>query len=105
MLPLVIAFSFHLPASGQSTDPWFAPDKVKHFFMSTFVQSGSYGALRTTGIRSGPALVGASATTLAVGIGKEIWDRHSHGDVSGKDVAWDVAGGVAAGIVLSRTTR
>lgn len=105
IFPIVIAFSFHLPAPARDQDRWIAPDKVKHFFSAAFVQSVSYGALRTMGAGNGSALVGASAVTVAVSVGKEVWDAQGHGTPSVRDVAWDVAGAGSISVLLARTVR
>jgi uncharacterized protein YfiM (DUF2279 family) len=54
-------------------------------------------------VRHNPALVAASSLTLGVGIGKEIYDHHSYGLFSVKDLTWDVAGNAAAAGVLAHT--
>jgi uncharacterized protein YfiM (DUF2279 family) len=97
MRGLVLIFGLH------AGDHWFGPDKVKHFFMSAFVESVTYSALRASNVRHDPALIAASSLTLGVGIGKEIYDHHSYGLFSVKDLTWDVAGNAAAATVLSHT--
>lgn len=97
MRALVLVFGLH------SADRWFGSDKVKHFFMSAFVESVTYSALRASHVRHDPALVAASSVTLGVGIGKEIYDHHSYGHFSVKDLTWDVAGNAAAATVLAHT--
>ena len=54
-------------------DSWFGTDKVKHFFLSAFVQSLSYSVMQVTtrGSRSS-LLLSASAASAAAGIGKEL---------------------------------
>ena len=96
---------FSLAPLASPGDDWFAPDKVQHFFSSAFVQTMSYGALRTTGLNHGSALAGATITTATVGIGKEIHDLKTHGDFSYRDMTWDAIGTGAATIVLVRTQR
>lgn len=90
-------------ATVGSPDRWFAPDKLKHFFMSAFVQSVTYGALRATDLGHRSSLIGASVVTVALGAGKELHDRHSAGDFSARDLAWDLMGGGAATLLLDRT--
>ena len=87
------------------TDGWFSSDKAKHFFMSAFVQSLTYGTLRGVGASHGSALVGATMTTAAVGIGKERYDARTGGDPSWRDLAWDAAGAGAVSVLLARTAR
>lgn len=97
MRGLVLVFGLH------SSDHWLGADKVKHFFMSAFVETVAYSALRASNVRHDPALVAASSVTLGIGIGKEIHDHHSYGLFSVKDLAWDVAGNAAAATVLAHT--
>ena len=97
MRALVLVFSL---ATGGG-DHWFGGDKVKHFFVSAFVQSVGYGVLRTAGVKHDGALIGASAITLGVGIGKEVYDSHTGEGFSARDLTWDVAGAGAATLVLA----
>jgi putative lipoprotein len=88
-----------------SSDPWFGPDKLQHFFTSAFVQSLGYGVLRRAGADNSPAIAGASAVTAIVGVGKELRDRRTKGDFSARDLAWDAAGAGSASVLLVRTVR
>jgi uncharacterized protein YfiM (DUF2279 family) len=96
---------FSLSPAALSGDRWLASDKVQHFFTSAFVQSFSYGALRTAGTPHGAALAGASITTAAVGVGKEVRDLRVKGEFSVRDLTWDAAGAGAATVLLVRTIR
>jgi uncharacterized protein YfiM (DUF2279 family) len=96
---------FSLNPAAPPSDRWLAGDKLQHFFTSAFVQSMSYGALRTSGLEHGAALAGASATTAAVGVGKEVRDLRVRGEFSVRDLAWDAAGAGAATVLLVRTRR
>jgi uncharacterized protein YfiM (DUF2279 family) len=93
----------HAPAG--SGDGWLSADKLQHFFSSAFVQSISYGTLRGVGVGHGAALAGASVSTAAVGVGKEIYDARHHGDPSVRDFVWDAAGAGAVSLLLARTAR
>lgn len=105
MRGLLLVFTLHgLPARG-AADPWFSADKVQHFLASAFVQSLAYGSLRGLGAGHGTAIAGASATTAAVAVGKEIYDGRTKGDVSGRDLVWDAAGAGAMTLLLSHTAR
>lgn len=99
---VVLAFAISLHAPPKVT---IAPDKVKHFFMSAFVQSASYATLRTTGVEHDGALVAAGAATVALGIGKEVYDARGGRRFDVYDLAWDLAGGAAAAAVLEHTRR
>ena len=94
--------------TGQATaeaDPWFGPDKARHFFVSAALQSLSYGALRAAEVEHGTALGGASAVTAAFGIGKELRDRRQGRRISVRDLVWDAAGAAAVSVLLARTER
>jgi uncharacterized protein YfiM (DUF2279 family) len=101
---LLLVFSLHHPPAGAG-DGWLSADKLQHFFTSAFVQSISYGTLRGAGAGHGAALAGASATTAAVGVGKELYDARHRGDPSVRDLAWDAAGAGAVSLLLARTAR
>lgn len=109
MLKLLVAFSIHLGSGAQparaasASDPWFGGDKLKHFFTAAFVQSVAYTTLRATGVDNGPSLAGASAATVGVSVGKELWDRAGHGTPSVRDLTWDVAGAGVASVLLNRS--
>jgi uncharacterized protein YfiM (DUF2279 family) len=90
---------------GHTADRWFSGDKLQHFFTSAFVQSMSYGTLRAAGVSHGPALAGATLTTAAVGVGKEVHDLHDRNEFSYRDLTWDALGTGAATILLVRTRR
>ncbi|HET7585443.1 MAG TPA: hypothetical protein VFK13_11065 [Gemmatimonadaceae bacterium] len=99
-----LAFSLSLSLAPRG-DAWFASDKVKHFFVSAFIESVSYSALRTADARHADALAGATVFTGAVGIGKELVDEHRGKGFSVRDLAWDGAGMGSAALLLSRTRR
>ncbi len=85
-------------------DPWLGTDKMKHFFLSAFVQSLAYSVMQVTtrGSRSS-LLLTASAASAAAGIGKEIHDRRVKGEFSVRDLAWDAAGVGTASLMLNHT--
>jgi uncharacterized protein YfiM (DUF2279 family) len=99
---VVLAFALSLHAPPRLT---IAPDKLKHFFLSAFVQSASYSALRLSGVEHDGALVTASAATVAVGLAKEVHDARSGGRFDGRDLVWDLLGAAAAAAVLEQSHR
>lgn len=104
MLGLLFVLSLHFPPEEHpGGDSWFGADKAKHFLVSAFVQSVTYTGARAVGFGRGSAMVAASAATVGVGVGKEIHDRRAGGEFSVQDLTWDLAGGVAAGLLLDRT--
>lgn len=97
---LLLALSFQ---TISAPDRWFAPDKVQHFFIGTFVQSASFGVLRAAKVDKRPAMIAASAISMAAAIGKEVRDRGGRGDVSVRDVGWTLADAAAISPILART--
>jgi putative lipoprotein len=100
---LLLVFTLHRGPSQSAADRWFGSDKVKHFFMAAFVESGSFSALRLTGMHRTPALNSAIGVAAGVSVGKEVYDRYSGGDPSFKDLTWDGLGMAAAGVLLHQT--
>lgn len=85
-------------------DGWFGADKMKHFFMSVFIQSVAYSSVRAVGASHDGALVSATAVTVGFGLGREIYDGRVKRAFSYKDLVWDGAG-LAAGIALVNNAR
>jgi uncharacterized protein YfiM (DUF2279 family) len=105
MLRFLLVLQLHSPGDHPGGDSWFGADKVKHFFMGAFVQSVGYSAARAAGASHQGSLVAATGMTAAVSIGKELWDAHSGGTPSVRDLTWDAAGAAAATLVLQRSVR
>jgi uncharacterized protein YfiM (DUF2279 family) len=100
---LLLALALHGPGDHPGGDRWFAPDKVKHFFLGAFVQSVGYAGLRATGTGHESSLWGATAVTVAIGVGKEVHDARGGGSASVRDLVWDAAGAGGATLLLQRT--
>ena len=87
-------------------DGWFAVDKIKHFFMSAFIESVSYSALQAAGVRHRAAMTGAIGITIGLGIGREIHDKRTPGNIfSVRDLTWDALGAGAGAALLAHTIR
>jgi uncharacterized protein YfiM (DUF2279 family) len=100
--PLLAAMLTVGPVAG--TGPgWFSPDRVKHFFISFFVQSTSYTLARTANLDHAPALGVATAATATVALSKEVWDRRRGTGFDRRDLVWDALGAGAATVLLVRT--
>ena len=78
-------------------------DKVKHFFMSAFVQSVSFSVARAAGMGRADAQMAAGITTMSIGIAKELNDRRLGRPFSAADLVWDAAGALAAAAILNGT--
>lgn len=105
MKGVLLATLLSTQPSLASRDGWFGVDKVKHFFMSAFIQSVTFAALETAGADRSSALAGASGVTVGMGLAKEWYDMRSGGAFSFRDLGWGVAGGAAASLILVRTQR
>lgn len=105
MRGVLLVFSLSSMPSRPAGDGWFSVDKAQHFFASAFVQSVGYGVLRGAGVSHGAAIGGASLVTGAVGVGKEIHDSRTGGDVSARDLVWDAAGAGAVTVLLAHSAR
>ena len=108
---LLIAVAFTPPSLGaQGTrtpqrDSWFAYDKIKHFMMSAFIQSLTFGGLQYAGASRNAAFAGSIGITAAFGIGKEFHDRRIGEPFSLRDITWDAAGAGTAILMLRHTQR
>jgi uncharacterized protein YfiM (DUF2279 family) len=105
MHAFVLLFALHVGDEHPGGDRWFSQDKAKHFFMAAFIQSGSYSALRSTGLHWTGSIAGATAATAILSVGKEIRDARTGGDPSIKDLVWDAAGAAGASVLLHQTGR
>jgi uncharacterized protein YfiM (DUF2279 family) len=86
-------------------ESWFGVDKIKHFFISAFIESISYSALQAANVKRRPALTGAIGVTAAIGVAREIHDRKKPGNrFSYRDLTWDALG-IGAGAVMLTNTR
>lgn len=83
-------------------DRWFAPDKLRHFFLSFGATGVTYAALRAADERAVADWLSPSATMLA-GLAKEIVDQSRGWGFSLKDLVWDAAG-VAVAMIAMRET-
>lgn len=99
-----LLFGSGAPRSGD--DPWFGRDKVLHFVGSAVVQGAAY-TLFHRDARYTVAAQRASLVTVAVGVGKELYDlRHpSRHRASWRDLAWDGVGGTAATVIAKQLDR
>jgi putative lipoprotein len=107
---LLLAFAVAPPiASAQSPrtpqrDSWFGSDKIKHFLMSAFIQSLTFGGLQYAGANRNAAFLGSIGVTAAFGVGKEFHDKRIGEPFSLHDIVWD-AGGAGAAIMMLRHTQ
>jgi uncharacterized protein YfiM (DUF2279 family) len=89
------------PSRAVARDEWLAIDKVQHFAMAYGSAMFGYGLLRGADVSHRDAQAAALAGSLALGIGKELFDRSRGGPFSLRDLAWDALGTAAAWGLLS----
>ena len=88
------------------TDAWFGIDKLKHFFLSAFIESISYSALQAARVNHRAAMGGAIGVTMAIGVDRELHDRRIPGNLfSVRDLTWDALGTTAGAVLSSHTIR
>jgi hypothetical protein len=105
----------HLPVGivGDSTpvhsptprDTFLGPDKVKHFFISAFIESVGFAGMEAAGANRSPSIVAATAVGAAAGIAREIHDKITKKLFSFGDLAWDGVGIASALLLISHTQR
>ena len=104
---LTLAFLFFTGGPPRrANDAWFARDKLLHFAASALVQGAAYTVFHRDA-RYTVAAQRASLVTVAVGVGKELYDLHhpQRHSASWRDLAWDGVGGVVATIVAKQADR
>jgi putative lipoprotein len=106
ILGLCLATNLVFAQTAVVRDSWFGIDKIKHFFISAFVESITYSALQAANVKRRPALAGAIGVTAAVGVARELHDRKKPGNrFSYKDLTWDALGIGAGTVMLTNTTK
>jgi uncharacterized protein YfiM (DUF2279 family) len=106
LLSLSLAVNLVYAQAAVVRDSWFSPDKIKHFFMSAFIESVTYSALQAARVNHRTALGGAIGVTMAVGVGREIHDKRTPGNIfSVRDLTWDAVGATAGAVLLTQTRR
>ncbi|MDP9203851.1 MAG: VanZ family protein [Gemmatimonadota bacterium] len=106
LFSLCLAANLVFAQAAVGRDSWFGIDKIKHFFMSAFIESVSFSVLQAAHVKRRPALIGAIGVTAAVGVAREIHDKRTPGKwFSYRDLTWDALGIAGAAAVLTRTIK
>ena len=74
-------FYGQIAAPQPHPDAWFGIDKIKHFFISAFIESLSYSALQAARVHHPAAMTGAIGITIGFGVGREIHDQRTPGNI------------------------
>lgn len=83
-----------------ANDPWWGPDKARHFAVSMTLAAGASYGLAEGGADGEGAVAGGLAAAALAGSAKEMYDqRVKRTYFSGKDLLWDLMGGLAGGFL------
>jgi uncharacterized protein YfiM (DUF2279 family) len=102
---LILALALLGPVAKPAGGRWFGPDRLKHFFLSFFVQSTSYSVARAANASHQTALAVASGVTATAAVSKELWDRRRGTGFDVGDLVWDALGAGTATALLVRTVE
>ena len=103
---LLLAVNVIYAQAAVARDSWFGIDKIKHFFISAFIESVSYSALQAARVERRPALAGAIGVSAAFGVARELHDKRTPGNhFSYRDLTWDAVGIGAGAAMLTRTVK
>jgi uncharacterized protein YfiM (DUF2279 family) len=93
----------HMPAAAVplAESAW---NDARHAVVSFAAVAQGYGVGRAVGLSRDGATAAALGASVALGIGKELWDRRRSGVMSAADLAWDALG-IALGAVLIGAMR
>ena len=106
LFALSLAANLVFAQTAVARDSWFGIDKIKHFFMSAFIESVSYSVLQAAHVKRRPALTGAIGVTAAFGVAREIHDKRTPGKwFSYQDLTWDALGIGAGAAMLTHTVK
>jgi uncharacterized protein YfiM (DUF2279 family) len=106
LVGICLAVNIVYAQTAVTRDSWFGIDKIKHFFISAFIESVTYSALQAAKVKRSPALSGAIGVTAAVGVAREIHDKRRPGNrFSYRDLTWDALGIAAGAAMLSQTIK
>ncbi len=106
LVGLSLAVNVIFAQTAVARDSWFGIDKIKHFFMSAFIESVTYSALQAAHVNRRPALAGAIGVSAAFGVGREIHDKRTPGNrFSYRDLTWDALGIGVGAAMLSHTRK
>ena len=106
LVGLCLAVNIIYAQAAVARDSWFGIDKIKHFFISAFIESVAYSGLQAAGVNRRPAVAGAIGVTAAAGVAREIHDRRKQNNrFSYKDLTWDGLGIAAGTALVTRTIK
>lgn len=82
-------------------DPWWGEDKAQHFAVCGLAGAAASFAARNNDFSDGRSFLIGAGVAVGLGVGKETYDaRVKRMYFSGKDLVWDLLGGVAGSLVV-----
>ena len=91
---------------NKKNDDWFGEDKLKHFIVGGVIGAGVTKIAENNGVHECTAPVIGISVTLAIGAGKESYDKRVKGTFySGKDMVWNLAGSTLGSLAASNCRR
>ena len=85
------------------SDHWFGEDKIAHFFVSSLLGAAATTAAQNNGVSDCDAPIVGVSLTLAVGTGKEFYDKYFKKTYfSWKDMIWNMLGVTAGSLAVSQ---
>jgi len=107
LLSLILIFfsSSCATLNNKTEDKWFARDKAYHFAAGYIIGSGSALIGRNNGMDRPSTLATGIGTTIALGSGKEYYDRNIKKTYwSWKDITWNLFGALAGSFTVISLT-
>lgn len=93
LLPGLLIAGCALPSKARAQDDWLGADKIMHFVANIAITTVSYTvAVNAWEMEQDEALAFGVGISSAVSLAKEIYDLHTDGLFSGKDLVWDALG-------------
>ena len=84
----------------QAGDPWWGDDKAKHFAVCGLAGAAAAVAAQHNDCSDGQTVLVGVGVAVGLGAGKETYDDRVKGTYfSGKDLVWDLLGGLAGSLV------
>lgn len=100
-LTLVAGLAAGCASLRHGDDPWWGEDKAKHFAVCSLAGAAGALAARQADGSDGQAFGIGVGVAVGLGVGKETYDDRIKGTYfSGKDLVWDLLGGLAGSLVV-----
>ena len=100
-ISLAVALLTGCASLRQVGDPWWGKDKAQHFAVCGLAAAGGALTARQGDLSDGRSFLVGTGVAVGLGVGKETCDDRIKGTYfSGKDLVWDLLGGMAGSLVV-----